>query len=138
MQKVHPVTSGTQTLKDAVNETMREWTNRVSDTHYVLGSVMGPSSLSYYSAWISRRNQQRSQGSRFWKRKGRLPAAVVAWMGGGSNAMGMFYRFIEDEGVKLSSAVRPRERRGHTAACGYHGKGDAGSVPRDEILFLPG
>lgn len=98
--KVHPVTSGTQTLKDAVNETMREWTNRVSDTHYVLGSVMGPhpfpTIVRDFQSVISKEVREQ-----ILEKEGRLPAAVVACVGGGSNAMGMFYRFIEDEGVKL-------------------------------------
>ena len=98
--KVHPVTSGTQTLKDAVNETMREWTNRVHDTHYVLGSVMGPhpfpTIVRDFQAVISREAREQ-----ILEKEGRLPAAVLACVGGGSNAMGMFYRFIEDEGVKL-------------------------------------
>ena len=98
--KVHPVTSGTQTLKDAVNETMREWTNRVSDTHNVLGSVMGPhpfpTIVRDFQSVISKEAREQ-----ILEKEGRLPAAVVACVGGGSNAMGMFYRFIEDEGVKL-------------------------------------
>ncbi|WP_455618675.1 tryptophan synthase subunit beta [Eisenbergiella sp.] len=98
--KVHPVTSGTQTLKDAVNETMREWTNRVADTHYVLGSVMGPhpfpTMVRDFQSVISKEAREQ-----ILEKEGRLPAAVVACVGGGSNAMGMFYRFIEDEGVKL-------------------------------------
>ena len=98
--KVHPVTSGTQTLKDAVNEPMREWTNRVSDTHYVLGSVMGPhpfpTIVRDFQSVISKEAREQ-----ILEKEGRLPAAVVACVGGGSNAMGMFYRFIEDEGVKL-------------------------------------
>lgn len=98
--KVNPVTSGTQTLKDAVNETMREWTNRVSDTHYVLGSVMGPhpfpTIVRDFQSVISKEAREQ-----ILEKEGRLPAAVVACVGGGSNAMGMFYRFIEDEGVKL-------------------------------------
>ena len=98
--KVHPVTSGTMTLKDAVNETMREWTNRVEDTHYVLGSVMGPHPFPMivrdFQSVISR--EARAQ---ILEKEGRLPAAVVACVGGGSNAMGMFYNFIGDEGVRL-------------------------------------
>ncbi len=98
--KVHPVTSGTQTLKDAVNETMREWTNRIADTHYVLGSVMGPhpfpTIVRDFQSVISKEAREQ-----ILEKEGRLPAAVVACVGGGSNAMGMFYRFIEDEGVKL-------------------------------------
>ena len=97
--KVHPVTSGTQTLKDAVNETKREWTNRVSDTHYVLGSVMGPhpfpTIVRDFQSVISKEAREQ-----ILEKEGRLPAAVVACVGGGSNAMGMFSRFIEAEGVK--------------------------------------
>ncbi|MFA9464914.1 MAG: tryptophan synthase subunit beta [Velocimicrobium sp.] len=97
---VHPVTSGTMTLKDAVNETMREWTNRVSDTHYVLGSVMGPHPFPMivrdFQAIISK--EAREQILAY---EGKLPSAVLACVGGGSNAMGMFYNFIEDSEVKL-------------------------------------
>lgn len=98
--KVHPVTSGTQTLKDAVNETMREWTNRVSDTHYVLGSVMGPHPFPMmvrdFQSVISKEAREQ-----ILQIEGKLPAAVVACVGGGSNAMGMFYNFIEDKEVRL-------------------------------------
>lgn len=98
--KVHPVTSGTQTLKDAVNETMREWTNRVQDTHYVLGSVMGPhpfpTIVRDFQAVISKEAREQ-----ILEYEGKLPAAVLACVGGGSNAMGMFYNFIKDKGVKL-------------------------------------
>ncbi len=98
--KVHAVTSGTQTLKDAVNETMREWTNRVSDTHYVLGSVMGPHPFPMivrdFQSVISQ--EARAQ---ILSAEGKLPAAVLACVGGGSNAMGMFYNFIRDESVRL-------------------------------------
>ena len=98
--KVHPVESGTQVLKDAVNETMREWAGRVDDTHYVLGSVMGPhpfpTIVRDFQAVISREARQQ-----ILEAQGKLPDAVVACVGGGSNAMGMFYRFIGDESVKL-------------------------------------
>lgn len=98
--KVHPVDSGTQTLKDAVNETMREWSCRVADTHYVLGSVMGPhpfpTIVRDFQSVISR--EARAQ---ILKKEGRLPAAVLACVGGGSNAMGMFYHFIPDKNVRL-------------------------------------
>lgn len=98
--KVHPVTSGTMTLKDAVNETMREWTNRVSDTHYVLGSVMGPHPFPLivrdFQSVISREAREQ-----ILEKEGRLPSAVIACVGGGSNAMGAFYHFIADESVKL-------------------------------------
>lgn len=98
--KVHPVTSGTQTLKDAVNETMREWTNRVSDTHYVLGSVMGPHPF----PTIVRDFQSvigREAKAQILEKEGKLPAAVLACVGGGSNAMGMFYEFILEKKVAL-------------------------------------
>lgn len=98
--KVHVVTSGTMTLKDAVNDTMREWTNRVHDTHYVLGSVMGPHPFPMmvrdFQSVISREIKQQ-----MLEKEGKLPNAVVACVGGGSNAMGAFYNFIEDKDVKL-------------------------------------
>jgi tryptophan synthase beta chain len=98
--KVHPVTSGTMTLKDAVNETMREWSKRVADTHYVLGSVMGPHPFPVmvrdFQSVIGR--EIRSQ---MLKAEGRLPDAVVACVGGGSNAIGSFYEFLNDENVRL-------------------------------------
>lgn len=98
--KVHPVTSGTMTLKDAVNETMREWSNRVADTHYVLGSVMGPHPFPMivrdFQSVISQEAKEQ-----ILKTEGKLPAAVVACVGGGSNAMGAFYNFIEDQVVEL-------------------------------------
>lgn len=98
--KVHAVTSGTQTLKDAVNETMREWTKRIDDTHYVLGSVMGP-----FPFPTIVRDFQKIIGEEIRKQmmeaEGRLPDAVIACVGGGSNAMGAFYDFIKDESVEL-------------------------------------
>lgn len=98
--KVHPVTSGTMTLKDAVNETMREWSNRVADTHYILGSVMGPHPFPMivrdFQSVISQEAKEQ-----ILKAEGKLPAAVVACVGGGSNAMGAFYNFIEDQDVDL-------------------------------------
>ncbi len=98
--KVHAVTSGTMTLKDAVNETMREWVSRVHDTHYVLGSVMGPhpfpTIVRDFQSVISKEAREQIQ-----KAEGRLPDCVVACVGGGSNAMGMFYHFIPDKDVRL-------------------------------------
>lgn len=98
--KVHAVTSGTQTLKDAVNETMREWSCRVADTHYVLGSVMGPHPFPMmvrdFQSVISKEAREQ-----ILEKEGKLPDAVLACVGGGSNAMGMFYNFINDEGVRL-------------------------------------
>lgn len=98
--KVHAVTSGTQTLKDAVNETLREWTKRVDDTHYVLGSVMGPhpfpTIVRDFQSVISKEAK-----AQILQQEGRLPDVVMACVGGGSNAMGMFYNFIEDKDVRL-------------------------------------
>ena len=98
--RVHPVTSGTQTLKDAVNETLREWTNRVEDTHYVLGSVMGPHPF----PTIVRDFQSiigREVKSQLMEAEGKLPDMLIACVGGGSNAMGLFYDFIDEPGVAL-------------------------------------
>lgn len=98
--KVHSVTSGTQTLKDAVNETMREWTRRVEDTLYVLGSVMGPHPFPMivrdFQSVIGREIKQQ-----LMEKEGKLPDAIVACVGGGSNAMGAFYEFIQEASVRL-------------------------------------
>lgn len=98
--KVHSVTSGTMTLKDAVNETMREWTRRVDDTLYVIGSVMGPHPYPMmvrdFQKVISKEIKEQLQAQ-----EGRLPDAVIACVGGGSNAMGAFYEFVKDESVQL-------------------------------------
>lgn len=98
--KVHAVTSGTQTLKDAVNETLREWTNRVEDTHYVIGSVMGPhpfpTIVRDFQSVIGKEVREQ-----ILKEEGRLPDVLIACVGGGSNAMGLFYDFIKDEQVQL-------------------------------------
>lgn len=98
--KVHAVESGTQTLKDAVNECMREWTKRVDDTLYVLGSVMGPHPFPMivrdFQSVISREAREQILAA-----EGKLPDVVTACVGGGSNSMGMFYEFIKDEGVRL-------------------------------------
>ncbi len=98
--KVHPVTAGTATLKDAVSETMREWTKRIDDTHYVLGSCMGPhpfpTIVRDFQAVISKEIKEQ-----ILEKEGRLPDAVLACVGGGSNAIGAFYHFIEEEGVRL-------------------------------------
>ena len=98
--KVNPVTSGTATLKDAVSETMREWVGRIADTHYVLGSVMGPhpfpTIVRDFQAVISKEIREQ-----ILQKEGRLPDAVLACVGGGSNAIGAFYHFIEDSSVRL-------------------------------------
>lgn len=113
--KVHPVTSGTMTLKDAVNETMREWTARVEDTHYVLGSVMGPHPFPMivrdFQSVISKEAREQ-----ILEYEGKLPDAVMACVGGGSNAMGMFYHFIGDPSVELIGC----EAAGHGVDTNQH------------------
>ncbi|WP_213995780.1 MULTISPECIES: tryptophan synthase subunit beta [Tepidanaerobacter] len=98
--KVHPVTSGTATLKDAVSETMREWTKRINDTHYIIGSVMGPhpfpTIVRDFQSVISKEIK-----SQMLEKEGRLPDMVIACVGGGSNAIGAFYHFINDKSVEL-------------------------------------
>ena len=123
--KVHPVTSGTSTLKDAVSETLREWTSRVDDTHYVLGSVMGPHPFPMivrdFQSVIS--FEARRQ---ILEKEGRLPAAVIACVGGGSNAIGTFYHFIGDKEVELigcEAAGEGLDTEKHAASLA---KGDVG------------
>lgn len=98
--EVIPVTSGTATLKDAVSEAMREWTTRIDDTHYCLGSVMGPhpfpTIVRDFQAVISRESR-----AQILEAEGKLPDAVIACVGGGSNAIGSFYHYINDESVQL-------------------------------------
>ena len=98
--EVVPVTTGTATLKDAVSEAMREWTSRISDTHYCLGSVMGPhpfpTIVRDFQAVISKEIKEQ-----LMEKEGRLPDAVLACVGGGSNAIGSFYHLIEEPSVRL-------------------------------------
>ena len=98
--EVIPVKTGTATLKDAVSEAMREWTSRIDDTHYCLGSVMGPHPFPMivrdFQSVISRESKQQILAL-----EGRLPDAVVACVGGGSNAIGSFFNYIDDKGVRL-------------------------------------
>lgn len=127
--KVHGVSSGTGTLKDAVNETMREWTRRMEDTLYVLGSVMGPHPFP-----MMVRDFQKVIGKeireQLMEKEGRLPDAVIACVGGGSNAMGAFYEFIPDEKVRLIGCEAgglgiDTEKHAATLSCGtigiFHG-----------------
>lgn len=122
--KVHSVTSGTQTLKDAVNETMREWTKRVDDTLYVLGSVMGPHPFPMivrdFQSVISKEAREQ-----ILEYEGKLPAAVLACVGGGSNAMGMFYNFIGDASVQLIGC----EAAGHGVDTDQHAATIARGTP---------
>lgn len=113
--KVIPVTSGTGTLKDATNEAMRDWVTNVRTTHYIIGSVVGPHPYPMivrdFQAVIGR--EARAQ---ILEREGRLPDYVLACVGGGSNAMGIFYPFLADEAVKLVGV----EAAGEGIATGRH------------------
>ena len=128
--KVNPVESGSKTLKDAINEAMRDWVTNIRDTYYCIGSVMGPHP---YPVMV--RNFQRIIGlearKQMLEREGKLPDAVVACVGGGSNAMGIFHPFVDDEGVELIGVEPGGEgidsgRHGATLAAGvpgvFHGK----------------
>jgi tryptophan synthase beta chain len=114
--RVVPVQSGSRTLKDAMNEALRDWVSNVRDTHYIIGSVAGPHP---YPALV--RDFQSVIGkearAQVLARAGRLPDAVVACVGGGSNAMGLFSGFVDDRGVKLVGV----EAAGHGLASGKHG-----------------
>lgn len=112
---ISPVTSGSKTLRDAVNEAMRDWMSSVEDTHYIIGSVIGPHPFPMmvrdFQAIIGRETREQCRDT-----FGRLPDAVVACVGGGSNAAGMFYPFVEDDGVRLIGV----EAGGRSAAPGDH------------------
>jgi len=127
--KVHPVTSGTMTLKDAVNETMREWVSRVHDTHYVLGSVMGPHPFPVivrdFQAVISREAREQILAA-----EGKLPAVVLACVGGGSNAMGIFYNFINDSAVSLIGC--------EAAGSGINTEKHAASIAKGQVGIFHG
>ena len=127
--KVNPVYSGTKTLKDAVNETMREWTTRVHDTHYVLGSVMGPHPFPMivrdFQSVISEEIK-----SQLFEIERSLPTAVVACVGGGSNAIGSFYNFIDESKVKLVGC----EAGGEGIDTEYH----AASLTKGEVGIFHG
>ena len=98
--EVRPVSSGTRTLKDATNEAIRDWVTNVGDTHYIIGSVVGPDPyprmVRDFQSVIGRETREQVQAV-----EGRLPAAVIACVGGGSNAIGMFHPFVGDAGVEL-------------------------------------
>lgn len=127
--KVHAVTTGTQTLKDAVNETMREWTRRMDDTLYVLGSVMGPHPFPMIVRDFQKIIGQEIK-EQLLAREGRLPDAVIACVGGGSNAMGAFYEFIRHPGVRLIGC----EAAGHGIDTDQH----AATVARGSIGIFHG
>jgi tryptophan synthase beta chain len=122
--KVIPVQSGSKTLKDAMNEALRDWVTNVRDTHYIIGSVAGPhpypALVRTFQSVIGREARRQ-----VLELAGRLPDAVVACVGGGSNSMGMFSAFLEDAGVKLVAA----EAAGHGIATGRHGASLAEGTP---------
>jgi tryptophan synthase beta chain len=113
---VHPVQSGSRTLKDAVNEALRDWVTNVRSTYYVLGSVMGPHP---YPMMVRDFHRVIGEEARAQSRKliGRLPDLLVACVGGGSNAIGLFWPFIKDRGVRIVGV----EPGGHGIASGKHG-----------------
>jgi tryptophan synthase beta chain len=113
---VHPVTSGSRTLKDAVNEALRDWVTNVRTTYYVLGSVMGPHP---YPMMVRELHRVIGEETRAQSRKiiGKLPDLLVACVGGGSNAIGLFWPFIKDKGVRIVGV----EPGGHGLASGKHG-----------------
>lgn len=127
--KVISVTQGSATLKDAVNEALRYWVANVEDTHYLMGSVLGPHPFPQivrdFQSVIG--NETRAQ---MLEREGRLPDAVVACIGGGSNAMGMFYPFLEDENVRLIGV----EAAGQGLGTDFH----AASLTKGKIGVLHG
>jgi len=132
--QVHAVTTGTMTLKDAVNETMREWSRRMSDTHYVLGSAMGPhpfpTMVRDFQSVIGKEIRAQMQEA-----EGRLPDAVLACVGGGSNAIGSFYDFIPDSTVRLigcEAAGEGLDTNRHAAAIA---KGSVGIFHGMKSLF---
>ncbi len=126
---VHPVTSGTMTLKDAVNETMREWTTRIDDTHYVLGSVMGPhpfpSIVRDFQKIIGIEIKQQVQQA-----EGKLPDTIIACVGGGSNAIGAFYEFIQDQSVELIGC--------EAAGAGVHSDKNAATITTGSVGVFHG
>jgi tryptophan synthase beta chain len=98
--EVHPVSSGTRTLKDALNEAMRDWVTNVRDTHYIIGTAAGPHPYPYMVREFQRVIGDEARGQ-YLERYGRLPDAAVACVGGGSNAIGFFAGFVNDSDVKL-------------------------------------
>ena len=132
--KVHSVNSGTMTLKDAVNETMREWTKRVYDTHYVLGSVMGPHPFPMivrdFQSIIGKEIKEQ-----LLEKENKLPNAVLACVGGGSNAMGTFYEFVDEPGVKLIGIEAAGKGLGTSQHAATIAKGSIGVLHGMKSLF---
>ena len=122
--EVRPVTSGASTLKDAMNEALRDWVTNVHDTYYLIGSAAGPHPYPVmvrdFQAVIGQESREQ-----ILKAEGRLPDAIVACVGGGSNAIGMFHPFLADEGVKIFGV----EASGHGLETGQHAAAINGGRP---------
>jgi tryptophan synthase beta chain len=113
---VHPVDAGARTLKEATSAAIRDWVTNVATTHYVIGSVVGPAPYPVIVRQLQKRIGEEARAE-ILARYGRLPSRVIACVGGGSNAMGTFYAFLEDEGVELVGV----EAAGDGIATGRHG-----------------
>ena len=124
--EVRPVTSGSRRSKDALNEALRDWVTNVDDTFYIIGTVAGPASLSGDGARLPVRDRQRGARRRCMEAEGRLPDALVACVGGGSNAMGLFHPFLDDHERARSSASR---RRATASTTGEHAASLTGGRP---------
>ena len=135
--EVIPVTTGSRTLKDAINEAFRDWVTNVETTNYVFGTVAGPHP---FPAMV--RDFQRVIGDeareQVLEREGRLPDAVLACVGGGSNAIGIFTAFVPDDGVRLVGLRGRRRRRRHRPARGDDHRRHAGRAARRPLLPAAG
>ena len=135
--KVHSVHSGSKTLKDAINEALRDWIANFQDTHYLIGSVMGPhpfpTMVRDFQSVIGMEIKEQMH-----KLTGKLPDAVIACVGGGSNAIGSFYPFVNEKKVKLIGVEVWRTGNSNWLPCGYIVKGENGDLPWNEKLFSTG
>jgi len=133
--KVIPVTSGSQTLKDAINEAMRDWVTNIRTTHYLVGSVIGPhpfpTIVRDFQCVIG--NETKTQSLSLF---GRLPDAVIACVGGGSNAIGMFYPFVDDKQTKIYGVEAAGHGKDTTEHCCTIGKGQIGVLHGTRTLLL--
>ena len=123
--EVRPVQSGAKTLKDAMNEALRDWVTNVADTFYCIGTVAGPASLSGDGARLPVRSSAARRASRCWRPKAGCPNSLVACIGGGSNAMGLFHPFLDEPQVEIYGV----EAAGHGLDTGLHAASIAGGRP---------
>ena len=135
--KVHSVHSGSKTLKDAINEALRDWIANVHDTHYLIGSVMGPhpfpTMVRDFQSVIGKEIKEQIH-----KLTGKLPDAVIACVGGGSNAIGSFYPFVNDKESQTDRSRSWRTGNSNWFPCCYIVKGKNGDLPWNEKLFFTG